>query len=113
MTSQLRCLVGGLSLKKADVYYYSILKNTVALHIYNELRGQVIALPTSFFILALNTFVCSHKGFSPSHFLFVLLEYISCVETSTIKLSRGEICVANFIPPVNGASLGRFFLLKI
>ena len=25
------------------------------------------------------------------------------------KLSRGEICVANFIPPANGASLGRFF----
>ena len=26
------------------------------------------------------------------------------------QLSRGGICVANLIPPVNGASLGRFFL---
>ena len=26
-----------------------------------------------------------------------------------IKLSRGEICVANFIPPVNGASQGNYF----
>ena len=25
---------------------------------------------------------------------------------TSLKLSRGEICVANFIPPVNGASLG-------
>ena len=25
------------------------------------------------------------------------------------KLSRGEICVANFIPPGNGASLGGYF----
>ena len=30
------------------------------------------------------------------------------------KLSRGEICVANFIPPpANGASLGSFFVFKI
>ena len=28
------------------------------------------------------------------------------------KLSRGEICLANFIPPANGASLGRFFVKK-
>ena len=28
------------------------------------------------------------------------------------KLSRGEICVANFIPPVNGASQGNYFLPK-
>ena len=26
-----------------------------------------------------------------------------------IKLSRGEICVANFIPHVNGASQGNYF----
>ena len=29
-----------------------------------------------------------------------------------IKLSRGEICVANFIPPANGASLGSYFFVK-
>ena len=29
-----------------------------------------------------------------------------------LKLSRGEICVANFIPPVNGASQGNYFLPK-
>ena len=29
------------------------------------------------------------------------------------KLNRGEICVANFIPPVNGASQGKYFLPKI
>ena len=30
-----------------------------------------------------------------------------------IKLSRGEICVGNFIPPANGASLGNYFQAKI
>ena len=30
-----------------------------------------------------------------------------------IKLSRGEICVANFIPHENGASQGIYFLGKI
>ena len=29
-----------------------------------------------------------------------------------LKLSRGEICVANFIPPGNGASLGSFLCSK-
>ena len=29
------------------------------------------------------------------------------------ELSRGEICVANFIPPWNGASQGNYFLAKI
>ena len=29
------------------------------------------------------------------------------------KSSRGEICVANFIPPVNGVSLGSYFDLKV
>ena len=29
------------------------------------------------------------------------------------KLSRGEICVANFIPPANGASRGNYFQAKI
>ena len=28
------------------------------------------------------------------------------------KLSRGEISVANFIPPANGASQGDYFLTK-
>ena len=28
------------------------------------------------------------------------------------KLSRGEICVANLIPPANGASLGSDFCVK-
>ena len=26
-----------------------------------------------------------------------------------IELSRGEICVANFIPPANGVSFGKLF----
>ena len=30
-----------------------------------------------------------------------------------ILLSRGEICVANFIPPANDASQGNYFLAKI
>ena len=29
------------------------------------------------------------------------------------QLRRGEICVANFVPPVNGASQGSYFLAKI
>ena len=29
------------------------------------------------------------------------------------KLSRGEICVANFIPPANGASQGNIFQANI
>ena len=29
------------------------------------------------------------------------------------KLSRGEICVANFIPPANGSSPGNYFLATI
>ena len=28
------------------------------------------------------------------------------------ELSRGEICVANFIPPANGTSQGNYFLPK-
>ena len=28
------------------------------------------------------------------------------------KLSRGKICVANFIPPANGARLGSYFCVK-
>ena len=31
-----------------------------------------------------------------------------CSVNNRTKLSRGEICVANFIPPANGASLGIF-----
>ena len=30
----------------------------------------------------------------------------------TLYLSRGEICVANFIPPAHGASLGSFLFSK-
>ena len=33
--------------------------------------------------------------------------------TLSLQLSRGEICVANFIPPANGASQGNYFLAKI
>jgi hypothetical protein len=29
------------------------------------------------------------------------------------KTSRGEDCVANFIPPVNGATLGIFYVLSL
>ena len=29
------------------------------------------------------------------------------------KLSRGEICVANFIPSANGVSQGNYFMAKI
>jgi hypothetical protein len=28
------------------------------------------------------------------------------------RLSRGEICLANFIPPMNGASLGSTFFMQ-
>ena len=34
--------------------------------------------------------------------------YLSDETVCTDKLSRGEICMANFIPPANGASLGSF-----
>ena len=62
-----------------------MLKNIAELQIiFAELRDQVIAPPTSFFILAPNIFLCSHKGFSLNHCLFVLLEPISFVETNTI-----------------------------
>ena len=30
-----------------------------------------------------------------------------------IKLSRGEICVGNYILPVNGMSQGNYFLAKM
>ena len=33
--------------------------------------------------------------------------------TNEFKLSRGEICVANLIPPANGASQGNYFLAEI
>ena len=29
-----------------------------------------------------------------------------------LKLNRGEICVANFIPPANGASQGSYLVQK-
>ena len=34
-------------------------------------------------------------------------------ESNKYELSRGEICVANFIPPANGASQGNYFQAKI
>ena len=37
------------------------------------------------------------------------------VKSSTLQhhqLGRGEICVANFIPPSNGVSQGNYFLPK-
>ena len=45
-----------------------------------------------------------------------VIQYILCEsedisdldQVNNTKLSRGEICVANFIPPANGASLGSF-----
>ena len=49
-------------------------------------------------------------------------EWVCCAHNEAIKfdiglkidpkLSRGEICVANFIPPANGASLGIHFKAK-
>ena len=33
--------------------------------------------------------------------------------STNLKLSRGEICVANFIPPANGVSQGNYFLPKM
>ena len=46
----------------------------------------------------------SEKGFAGS------ISFKCPVHVENVsKLSKGEICVANFIPPVNGASLGSFF----
>ena len=42
------------------------------------------------------------------HKTFPLLSF-----SQIYKLSRGEICVANFIPPANGASQGNYFQAKI
>ena len=36
-----------------------------------------------------------------------------CSSHAHCKLSRGKICVPNFIPPANGASLGSYFVLQI
>ena len=38
--------------------------------------------------------------------------FLFTTPTVFYHLSGGEICVANFIPPVNGASLDSFFVLK-
>ena len=35
------------------------------------------------------------------------------IVTYKLQLSRGEICVANFIPPANGESQGNYFQAKI
>ena len=34
-------------------------------------------------------------------------------ESMLNKLSRGEICLTNFIPPANGASLGSYFCVQL
>ena len=33
-------------------------------------------------------------------------------QINKLELSRGEICLTNFIPPANGASQGNYFLPK-
>ena len=38
--------------------------------------------------------------------------YLNIIEIFN-KLSRGEICVANFIPPVNGERQGNYLLAKM
>ena len=45
--------------------------------------------------------------------------YFNCItvkfertQHSILRLSKGEVCVANFIPPANGASQGIYFLPK-
>ena len=47
----------------------------------------------------------------------VALSFFPDTQTSKVqdylkKLSRGEICVTNFMPPANGASLGSYFCVK-
>ena len=63
----------------------------------------------------LNTFGISIFDF---HHMFITLcvhctniIYKDC-KVLNVKLSRGEICVANLIPPANGASLGIYFKAK-
>ena len=41
------------------------------------------------------------------------MKYLNCpIFQTPNKLSGGEICVANFIPPANGESQGNYFLTK-
>ena len=62
-----------------------------------------------------------HKANSPWQEIAFLFHYCMSVlpnlykfsEHIDIKLSRGEIRVANFIPPANGASQGIYFLAKV
>ena len=49
-------------------------------------------------------------GFKSDFFLVCVLS--GHVSKTFIKLSRGEICAANFIPLANGASLGSYFCVK-
>ena len=42
-----------------------------------------------------------------------LLTHTKRIWITGVWLSRGEICVANFIPPANVASQGKYFLAKI
>ena len=54
----------------------------------------------------------THGGTLVSHLLQDLTVPGSSSFFEIIKLSRGEICVPNFIPPANGASLGSYFCVK-
>ena len=53
--------------------------------------------------------LCLHKGL----FTFTVPLAPFFIPTRQIQLSRGEICVANFIPPANGARQGNFLLAKM
>ena len=55
---------------------------------------QVIAPPTSFFVLAPDTILGSHKGFSLSLCLFVLLDFIFCVKTNPNYIILDQIPLA-------------------
>ena len=44
---------------------------------------------------------------------YAMLPQMLKYNKNIIQLKRGEICVANFIPPANGASQGNYFLAKI
>ena len=72
-----------------------------------ESWGSSWAGPFSCLVL-LSVFV--DKGPALDHYFFLFLLFCSQI---TKKLSIGEICVANFIPPANGASQGNYFLPKI
>ena len=51
----------------------------------------------------------------PTYFYYTYLTLIFTFYYGAriIKLSKGEICAANFIPPANGASQGNYFKAKM